>query len=175
MQQPDHRSCSCHDMGELKGDVASSDEHDTGGQRVELQELVARDEVLAPGNLEIGWLRSGSDVNVSCLQHLASHLDGRGSDESGVAVEGFNAGLGEVFLPALRNGLGERALESDQLRPVNSNLLHPDSLPLQTGHTVHGFGSSHQHLLGIASPENTGTSVRPRIDDGYFPSRLPAP
>jgi hypothetical protein len=158
VREGDVRAGPRRDMSELEGNVATAYEQQTLWEFLELEKCGAGREVLASQDPELHGFGAGPDMYVARIQGLAVDLDGARADEVGAAVKHVDAGSGEALLSASGNGLREAALEAHELRPVDRRLRRPDPLSRETLHPVERFRGSHQHFLGIAAADGTGST-----------------
>ena len=158
-------------MGELEGDVAAADEQDPAGQRVEVEEVRAVDEKLGARRVERAGPGARRHEEAPRLVAAAVlQLDGVGVEEAGAAVEGLDAGLPEAGLHLVRDPVGEGALVSHEVGPVDGQRALVDALAAHEPGGVDDLGPAAQHLLGVAAPQWAGAAVGPFVDYGDVPS-----
>jgi hypothetical protein len=139
-------------MCKLKGDIPASDKENPPREFVQLQELIACRKVLSAGNLQICRYLADSNHDVPSLQCLFSYLYGSRTGEARPTMERCDACVREPVFAPLWNGLGEGALETHELGPINLKLLSLNSFSFHSTSPVNGFGSSDEHFLWVASP-----------------------
>ena len=120
------------------------------GSSVELEELVARNHVLGTGKCERHRPRTGGDQHMPGLKDLPVDLDRIASGEARPAVKGIDAPLREAMFLLVRDGIGEGALEGDELGPANPELAGDAPAAHAPGH-VDRLGAADQHFLSDRS------------------------
>src|SRR5262249_27596972 len=85
-------------------------------------------------------------------------------------MECRNAGLGKPSFAVFRDRFSECALIMHQLRPINLQLLGPDSIPIHSPCPINRFRTTHKNLLRIASAQRACTAERSRINNSHLPS-----
>ena len=165
VQDRDLRSCTRRDMRELEGDVPASDEENPQREPVQLQELIAGREVARAGNRQISGHLPGRNHDKPSNQCLFPYLHGGGTGEARTAMERGDACFREAVFAPPWNGLGERALETHQLGPIDLKLPGLNAFSFHSTGPVDGFGGADEHFLRIASPQGASAAERPRIDD----------
>ena len=108
-------ACTCRDVRELKGDVATSDEDDTTWQILQLQKLRAGGQLLLARYLQRGVTRAGRNHHMAANEGVPAHLDARPIHEVGTAMPCEDPRLGKALLGLLRHRVGEGALKADHL------------------------------------------------------------
>src|SRR5207237_2990219 len=123
-------------------------------------------QMLRAGNPKFDRLGARRDEEVAALECRAIDAHHVSVSEPGTTVEGVDALLGVVVLTLMRNRIGERALEGDQLRPVDPDITG-HAAAAHAPHAVQRLGTGDQHLLRIAAPQRTGAAEWSEIDDRY--------
>ncbi len=165
MQDGDLGPRSDCDVGELEGDVTTADERDAARERVELEKLLARDQVLGAGEAQGRGPSSGGNDEVVRLDFLAAHAELPWREEPGASVQRRDAGLRKLFLASLWNRACKRPLEPHQRRPVDPRRLRVKAFVFHPLQAIQRLGGAHQHLLGIATAQRARTAERPPVDD----------
>ncbi len=100
------------DVTELEGDVPATHEQHARRKGVELHELLARDEMLAALNAQIGRPRARGNEEAPAFEHVITHRDRGGPFEAGSPVKGLDASPRKSVLPLRGHGLDHRSLET---------------------------------------------------------------
>ena len=140
-------------VSELEGDISATDKDEARRQRVELEKLFARGEILGTGKPHRRRHGAGRDQDPSPDEPIILHDQRRGPDEACAAVEQIDPRLGPALLGELGHRIGERALEPHELGPIDRQLSRADPSPGHALYRVNCFGRAHQDLLGIAAPQ----------------------
>src|SRR3989442_7737634 len=96
------------------------------------------------------------DDDVATDHRLALHLDSRPIDEMRAAMPGKNARLRKGLLVLVGCGVGEGALEANQLRPVDRQSRRAHAPALHALTPIHQLRDTHEHFLGITAALLTG-------------------
>src|SRR5260370_9613443 len=107
-------------------------------------------------------------------QGIAADLDAGSIYEMGAAVLGDDASLGKIVLILLRRGVGEGALEPNELRPVDRQARRANALALHPMTPIHEFRDAHKHFLRVTPPQFAGAPERARVNYGHAPPGLTA-
>jgi hypothetical protein len=125
-------------------------------------------------NAERGRLGTSGDQDMLGVEYVASNVDGIRSGEAGRPVIGVDALFFVALLVFLRDRVGERSLEGNQVWPVDA-CVTDEPLPMHTLSVIDHIGTTPQHLLGVATPQGTGAAVGTEIDDCYASTGLADP
>src|SRR5215831_10330961 len=150
---------ACRDMRELRCYIAAADHYDPLGKALKLQEGVAFNGVLRARKAELNRARARGNHDGAALENATFDRDRVRSNEASEAVKGLDALLGETRLHLAWYRIGEGALERDQSPPVDMNVSHHAML-VHAARPIDGLGSTHQHLLRIATTQRTGPAKR---------------
>lgn len=107
---------------------------------------------------------------MTAFENVPFHGNCVGTGESGHAVKGIDAVLGEAFLTLAWHRIGKASPESDQLIPVDAQ-VSGDTAPMHPAREIDCLRSAHQHLFGIAAAQCAGSAEWPMI---YHGDRAPA-
>src|SRR5216684_1586745 len=154
------------DVRELGCDVAAADQREALGQRLQLEKAVAGRDMLLAGDAERHRTSAGRYQDVLALQDRSIDIDGIAADEACQAVERIDASLGVTAFLLLRYGVGERALEGHQRRPVDAPITI-DAAAMHAARKIDDLGAADQHLLGVAAAQRAGAAERAVVDDGH--------
>ncbi len=158
------------DVGEFKGDVTAADEEDALGEVVEVEELLAVDEVFVAGEVEVGGLLAGSDEDEAGVEFDVADVEGGRAGEAGAAVEGGDAGLGEGSFALGGDGVGEGALEAHEGGPVDVEVRGFDAIGVHAASPVGDFCGTDEDFFGVAAAESAGATEGAGVDDGDVPA-----
>ncbi len=151
-------------MGELKRDVTSADEDDPPGKRFKIEEVVARGHEVRTGDVQGAGVRTGGDRDVPGREGVAADRDPVLPGKPGGTVIGMNPRPPETLLLPPGDRVGERALERDQLRPVDRDFAG-DPAPREVADARHRRGGTGKHPLRDAAPQGARPPVVPAIGD----------
>src|SRR5712692_374375 len=130
--------------------------------------------MLSARDIQVDRLSPRRDNHVRRLKNILSYLNRHGSNEARSAVKSRDPGFSHPLFGLLGNGLGERTLESHQLRPINASVLGPNAFALHTAIPVDHLGGTNEHLLRITTAQSARSPERLGIDDRDLPSGLTA-
>src|ERR1700730_11205977 len=125
--------------------------------------------MLRAWNLELDRFGTRSDEEVAGFECRAVDDHAVSICESRLPVEGVDTLLGVAVLTPLRNRIGERAFEGNQLRPADPDMTRHASAA-HAPHAVNRLNTRDQHLLRITAPQRTGAAERSEIDDRGAPA-----
>lgn len=157
------------DMRELGSDITAAHHDDARGQRPQLKELIARDQVLGTGQGERHRPRARGDHHVPGLKILAGNVDRRRAGETRGAVQIIDAALGQAVFLLGRHRIGEATLEGDEIGPAYLKIAGHAPAAHGPGH-VDRLGAADQHLFRITAAQRAGAAEWQMIDDGDRPS-----
>jgi hypothetical protein len=158
------------DVPERERDIAAADQQHGLRQEVEVQEVIAGNDVLGTGQGKRRRLRPGRDHDMARMQALVADRDRGLVDEACGALERGDAGLGKGLLAIGRDRIGEAALERHQTRPVDREAAIDDSPAAHQPRGVDHFGAAAKHFLRVAAAQGTGAAEGQLIHDGDRPA-----
>src|SRR5713226_9574796 len=148
MQDRDTRTGSRGDVRELERDVAAADKQDSFRQMLHFEKLLTGHGEFGAWDFQIDRLGTCCHNDVGRLQNIVTNLEGRGSYETGSAMESGYAALNETRFAILRNALGKGTLELHQPRPINLNLIGANSVFSHAPIPIEQFCGADEYFLG---------------------------
>ena len=139
-------------------------------EELELEELIAGDEMLTAFKGKITGLGTRRDENVLSFEHISFDRNGCGSDEPRSSVKRRDARLQKPLFTCAGHVLDEPALEAHEFRPFDPKVLGGEAPPAQAVRVIDRFGRADEYFLGIASAQRTGAAKRTGINNGHGPT-----
>src|SRR5439155_20971429 len=147
------RAGSDSDMREFAGHDPAAYKHDARPQLVEIQELIARREMLVSRNAEIGGDRAGCDQHSPTDQLIVADAECGGSDEPGPAAERGDAGLRECRLALFGHAGDDRSLKSHQRRPADARATRNEALAVEASNRIDRLGRADENYFRVAAAQ----------------------
>src|SRR5712692_8479299 len=118
MKNPDLRARARGDMGEFERDITTADEDNSLWQLLQLEKLIAFDQVFLAWNPQRSWSGASGNENEAPDELIISNLKTCRIEEASAAMERRDPSLDVSALLIFGNRFSESLLELHERRPV---------------------------------------------------------
>ena len=149
---------------ELEADDPGADENQRLGQCVEIEDVLASDDVRETRDRQAARRRAGSDDDLAATVGCAVDGHGVGIEEARAAVDDLDAAALQHVLEHLRHAVDEGLLALDQLGPIEPGRADADVVLGRQRDRLQRLGRGDQHLLRYAAAQRAGATYLARFD-----------
>src|SRR5712692_3648136 len=158
MKNSDLRTRARGDVGEFERDITTADEDNSFWQLLQLEKLIAFDQVLLAGNPQRSWSGASSDEDEAPDKLIISNLKSCRIEEASAAMERRDPSLDVSALLIFGNGFCESILELHERRPVYLTTFCRNAFPFHASGPVDQLCRAHEHFFWIAAAQRASTA-----------------